>query len=163
MVGQTSQKNGKGHGPFFNCGAEGDSRYPGVDSPFFSAIVLFKNQPFPGVFGGFLERTIPGKNGEVTPRGIPVFHRESDASGLGRHGFLTCVCRCPFWLIWSNNRGCLTDSERFTWWFNQLPGKSILFSTRKDTWFDMYAACHALPKGSEKRHFCRCFVSFRLD
>ena len=44
----------------------------GVDSfsfqPFFSAIVLFKNRsPFPQVFVcGFLERRIPGKNGEVT-------------------------------------------------------------------------------------------------
>ena len=32
----------------------------------FSAIVLFKNQPFPpGFVGGFLG--IPGKNGEVAP------------------------------------------------------------------------------------------------
>ena len=40
----------------------------GVDSPLFSAIVLFKTRHFPRVFGGFLERRIPGKNGEVTPR-----------------------------------------------------------------------------------------------
>ena len=39
----------------------------GVDSRFFSAIVLFKNQRFPQGFCGFLERRIPGKNGEVTP------------------------------------------------------------------------------------------------
>ena len=29
---------------------------PGVDSPFFSTIVLFKNQLFPWVFDGFLKR-----------------------------------------------------------------------------------------------------------
>ena len=47
----------------------------GVDSPFFSTIVLFKNQPcflgvffLPGVSGGFLEGRIPGKNGEGSPR-----------------------------------------------------------------------------------------------
>ena len=35
----------------------------GVESfSFFSAIVLFENRPFPWVFGGFLERNIPGKN-----------------------------------------------------------------------------------------------------
>ena len=39
----------------------------GVDSPFFIAIVLFKNQPFPqGVW--WFSRRIPGKNGEGTPR-----------------------------------------------------------------------------------------------
>ena len=49
-------------------GGSPNSKHPGVDSPFFSAIVLFKNQPFPQGFGGFLERRIPGKNGEVIPR-----------------------------------------------------------------------------------------------
>ena len=41
----------------------------GVDSPFFPAIVLFKNQPFPGVLGGFLERTnsLERMEMEVTP------------------------------------------------------------------------------------------------
>ena len=34
----------------------------GVDSPFFSAIVLFKNQPFLRMFGGFLEKRIPPRN-----------------------------------------------------------------------------------------------------
>ena len=43
------------------CGLSFDDL--GVDSPFFSAIVLFKNQPLPQGFGGFLERRIPGKNG----------------------------------------------------------------------------------------------------
>ena len=38
-----------------------------LPGPFFSAIVLFKNQLFPRVFGGFLERRIPGKNGEAAP------------------------------------------------------------------------------------------------
>ena len=41
---------------------------PGVDSPFFSIIVLFKTCRLPWVSGGFLERRIPGKNGEGTPR-----------------------------------------------------------------------------------------------
>ena len=39
-----------------------------LDAPFVSAIVLFKNQQFPQVFCGFLERKIPEKNGEATPR-----------------------------------------------------------------------------------------------
>ena len=46
------------------------TNFLGVDSPLFSAIVLFKNQTFPRVFGGFLERRVPGKNGEVTPRNL---------------------------------------------------------------------------------------------
>ena len=42
----------------------------GVDSPFFSTIVLFKNWLFPPprASDGFLKRRIPGKNGEGTPR-----------------------------------------------------------------------------------------------
>ena len=37
--------------------------------PFFSTIILFKNQiRFPRVSGGFLERRSPGKNGGGTPR-----------------------------------------------------------------------------------------------
>ena len=41
----------------------------GVDSPFCSAIVLFKNQHFPRVFGGFLERGSLGRmEMEVAPR-----------------------------------------------------------------------------------------------
>ena len=39
----------------------------GFDSPFFSSIVP-KTGRFPWVSGGFLERRIPGKNGEGTPR-----------------------------------------------------------------------------------------------
>ena len=33
---------------------------------------FFSKNHFPRVFGGFLERRIPGKNGEVTPRGVVV-------------------------------------------------------------------------------------------
>ena len=40
----------------------------GVDSPFFSTIVLFKHQLVACVFDGFLKRRIPGKNGEGSPR-----------------------------------------------------------------------------------------------
>ena len=40
----------------------------GVDSPLFSTIVLCRNQLFPWGYDGFLERRIPGKNGEVSPR-----------------------------------------------------------------------------------------------
>ena len=40
----------------------------GVDSPFFSTIVLFYNQLFPRVLNGFLKRRIPGKTGEGSPR-----------------------------------------------------------------------------------------------
>ena len=40
----------------------------GVDSPFFSTMVLFENQLFPMVVCGLLERRIPGKNGEATLR-----------------------------------------------------------------------------------------------
>ena len=44
------------------------SKNPGGFS-FFSTIVLSKNRiRFPWVSGGFLERRIPGKNGEGTPR-----------------------------------------------------------------------------------------------
>ena len=50
---------GPNHGPIL-----------GVDSPFFSTIVLFKHLPFPWVSGGFLERRIPGKNGEGTARSM---------------------------------------------------------------------------------------------
>ena len=41
-----------------------------VTSPFFPTIVLFENRPFPWVSGGFLERRIPGKNGEGSTRRI---------------------------------------------------------------------------------------------
>ena len=42
---------------------------PGVDSPFFSIILLLKRICHcPWVSGGLLERRIPGKNGEGTPR-----------------------------------------------------------------------------------------------
>ena len=45
------------------------SFFLGVDSPFFSTIVLFKNRIcFPRVLDGFLKRRIPGKNREGTPR-----------------------------------------------------------------------------------------------
>ena len=40
----------------------------GVDSPFFSTIVLFKTSCFPWGSDGFPERRIPGKNGKVSPR-----------------------------------------------------------------------------------------------
>ena len=40
----------------------------GGDSPFFSNIVLFKTSRFRWVSGGFLEKRIPGKNGEGIPR-----------------------------------------------------------------------------------------------
>ena len=46
----------------------------GVDSPFFSAIVLFNSQPFPhNVFGGLVERSgsLERMQLEVTPRKIP--------------------------------------------------------------------------------------------
>ena len=44
-----------------------------IPGPFFSAIALFKSRIcFPRGFGGFLERRIPGKNGEVTPRLIAL-------------------------------------------------------------------------------------------
>ena len=41
-----------------------------VDSPFFPTIVLFENGPFSWVSGGFLERRIPGKNGEGSTRSL---------------------------------------------------------------------------------------------
>ena len=46
----------------------------GVDSPLFSAIVLFKNQPFAQVFGGSLERSgsLERMEMEVTPTIVSV-------------------------------------------------------------------------------------------
>ena len=41
-----------------------------LDSAFFATIALFKNRPFPWVSGGFLERRIPGKNGEGSTRTV---------------------------------------------------------------------------------------------
>ena len=43
-----------------------------VDSPFCSTIVLFKTRPVILVSGGFLERRIPGKNGEGSTRVSPL-------------------------------------------------------------------------------------------
>ena len=40
--------------------------FDGFDSPFFSTIALFKNQPFPPGVEGFVKRRIPGKNREGT-------------------------------------------------------------------------------------------------
>ena len=40
----------------------------GVDSPFFSTIVLFKNLPFPWVSEGFLEGFLETMEMEATPR-----------------------------------------------------------------------------------------------
>ena len=48
----------------------GSSNILRVDSPFFPTIVLFENPPFPWVSGGFLERRIPGKNGEGRSRNM---------------------------------------------------------------------------------------------
>ena len=84
--------NGKSHGlpPWFFCccclqffeGKLTGKHTPvfffailGVDGPFFSAIVLFKNRIhffafFFWVCSGFLERRIPEKNGEVTARAM---------------------------------------------------------------------------------------------
>ena len=46
----------------------GASMNLGLDSPFFSTIVLFNSQLFPHGFGGFLERRMPEKYGQGTPR-----------------------------------------------------------------------------------------------
>ena len=53
----------------------------GVDSPFFSTIVLFKNQLFPLGFDGFLKRRIPGKHGEGSPRVIGIGNTINAPSG----------------------------------------------------------------------------------
>ena len=43
-------------------------KFLGVDSAFFSTLAFSDNRiRFFGVSGGFLERRIPGKNGEVCP------------------------------------------------------------------------------------------------
>ena len=52
-----------------------------IPCPFFSAIVLSQTSYFPRVFGGFLERRMPGKNGEVTPRSL-----------FCNHCYLRCCC-----------------------------------------------------------------------
>lgn len=43
----------------------------GVESPFSSRIVLFRNHAFAQVFGQFLKSWIPEENGEGTARSIP--------------------------------------------------------------------------------------------
>ena len=55
----------------------------GVDSPFFSAVVLFENRsPFPQGFGSFLKRRMPGKNGEevTAPTNMRHLWDEEDQS-----------------------------------------------------------------------------------
>ena len=56
----------------------------GVDSPFFSAIVLFKNRPFPQNLLGFLERFLFLKRTEMeaTPRKVVIFKLERCQSAL---------------------------------------------------------------------------------
>ena len=51
-----------------------------VDSPFPPAIVLLEHRPFPWVSGGFLERRIPGKNGEGSTRTIAEAIRPLEVS-----------------------------------------------------------------------------------
>ena len=55
------------------------AKVPG-DSPFFPTIVLFENRPFPRVSGGFLERRIPGKNGESSTRMMIILAVRQHAS-----------------------------------------------------------------------------------
>ena len=65
-------------------GSCGEAR--GVDSPFFSAIVLVKNRiHFPGVFAGFLERfgSLERMDMEVTPREA-VMLTDNEATHRGR-------------------------------------------------------------------------------
>ena len=64
------------------------SIFPGLDSPLFATIVLFKTQAFSRDSGGFLERRIPRKNGWKVPLGLfgPHFGRglRSGSGGTSR-------------------------------------------------------------------------------
>ena len=66
--------------------------FRGSFQPFFSAIVLFKNKPFPQVFGGFLKKRIPGKNGTVTPRMMCTLQPPTPR---GKSSFSTKICALP--------------------------------------------------------------------
>ena len=73
----------------------------GVHSPFFSTIVLFKNQLFTCGSDGFLERRIPGKNGEVFSGIVSTLVHFTQVSRVGLALFpsfallyLCCTCLC---------------------------------------------------------------------
>ena len=92
-----------------------DSKIIGVDSPFFSTIALSRKKGrFPKVSGGFLERRIPGKNGNGRYRlnYSPSHSRMSEAeratvSGprcpcsllLSAHGEAEAVASCRFHVV----------------------------------------------------------------
>ena len=61
----------------------------GVDSPFFSTIVLFTNLLFFRGSHGFLERRIPGKNGEVSPR---MFNLPHEKHGIPKLNLASSSC-----------------------------------------------------------------------
>ena len=56
----------------------------GFDPPFFSSIVLFQTGRLPLISRGFLEKRIPGTNGEGTPH--------ASAWGLQRVLYLQALC-----------------------------------------------------------------------
>ena len=60
----------------------------GVDSPFFSAIVLFKNQPFPQGFWWFSRKKDPWKEWGSYPLDVQqvAFQQASGAGSLSLHG-----------------------------------------------------------------------------
>ena len=54
-----------------------------VDSPFFPTIVLFENRPIPWVSAVFLEKRIPGKNGEGSTGKTATFGGSKKGNGTG--------------------------------------------------------------------------------
>ena len=89
-------------------GWKDESTTLGVDSPFFSAIVLFKNQPFPRVFGGFLERfgSLERLELEVTPGSNPRVFPGSSRPWLGRTRRRRLAGSCLFWPGWARHPLC---------------------------------------------------------
>ena len=87
----------------------------GVDSPFFSTIVLSKNRLW--VFDGFLNRRTPGKNGEGTPR---MMQRMCQ----GAHG-ASHLRPADDWRLRCSRRGVwLGAGSQFAAWLWGDPGKS---------------------------------------
>ena len=69
-----------------------------VASPFCSTNVIFQNQPFPGVLGGFLKRRIAAKNGEACATYIGMSQNQLGPSII--YAVMVLVVRWPLFCPW---------------------------------------------------------------